>query len=385
MHRLAGVAIAALLMTGAALPVLSAETPQAARLGAAVKPVVQGATDGVFAAFREHALVGLSDRHNLAQEGALYVSVIRDPRFAREVGNLVVEFGGASRQGVIDRYVNGESIPYAELRQVWTEVVGWSPGEIGQMYLNLFATVRAVNAELPSRERIRVWLGEPKVDWAQIKTLDDLEPYIWQRDEHAAALIDREILARHKKALIIYGPAHFFSAPPRPASLGYLIKRDHPGSFFLVATYAGYADPSCVARFEAKMKTWTAPVVASPIAGTWLDAALRDCVDRVRFPPPVPGAPALSSEQLARRETVMAKARLEASGALADAFLYLGPSASLTRTPYEQALYLDESYLREATRRRSIVSGSDGAAPVDALRANTASQVPYVPGPARTR
>ena len=348
--------------------------------------MVQGATDGVFAAFREHALVGLSDRHNLAQEGALYVSIIRDPRFAREVGNLVVEFGGASQQGVIDRYVSGESIPYAELRQVWTEVVGWSPGEIGQMYLNLFATVRAVNAELPSRERIRVWLGEPKVDWAQIKTRDDLEPYIWQRDEHAAALIDREILAQHKKALIIYGPGHFFSAPPRPASLGHLIKRDHPGSLFILATYAGYADPSCVARLEAKMKTWTAPVVASPIAGTWLDAALRDCADRVQFPPPVLGAPALSPERLARREAIMAKARLEASGALADAFLYLGPSASLTRTPYEQALYLDESYLREATRRRSIVSGVDVAAPIDALRANTASQVPYVqPGSARTR
>lgn len=48
--------------------------------------------------------------------------------FAREVGNVVVEFGSAARQDVIDRYVAGESVPYTELRTVWTDTIGWGRG-----------------------------------------------------------------------------------------------------------------------------------------------------------------------------------------------------------------------------------------------------------------
>jgi len=77
------------------------------------------AIDGVLAAFRNKALVGLSDRHGLAQEEDFYVSLIGDPRFAKQVRNIVAEFGNASQQQTIDRYVNGEDIPYVELRKVW--------------------------------------------------------------------------------------------------------------------------------------------------------------------------------------------------------------------------------------------------------------------------
>src|SRR5688572_8040873 len=89
--------------------------------------VIQPAIDGVFAAFDTHPLVGLADNHGLAQSMEFYEALVRDPRFARSVGNVVVEFGGAARQDVIDRYTNGELVPYKELRRVWTDVVGWSP------------------------------------------------------------------------------------------------------------------------------------------------------------------------------------------------------------------------------------------------------------------
>jgi hypothetical protein len=71
-------------------------------------PIISPATDGIFAAFKTHPLVGLSEWHGLAQELDFYVALLRDPRFAAEVGNVVVEVGDASQQAVIDRYVNGE-------------------------------------------------------------------------------------------------------------------------------------------------------------------------------------------------------------------------------------------------------------------------------------
>ena len=52
----------------------------------------------------------------LAQEEDFYSVLVRDPRFAARVSNVVVEFGGEVAQDVIDRYVAGEEVPLAELR-----------------------------------------------------------------------------------------------------------------------------------------------------------------------------------------------------------------------------------------------------------------------------
>ena len=59
--------------------------------------------------------------HGLA-EMDFYAAVVRDPRFAREVRNVVVEFGASGQQQVIDRYLAGETVPYGELRKVWSRM-----------------------------------------------------------------------------------------------------------------------------------------------------------------------------------------------------------------------------------------------------------------------
>ncbi len=82
---------------------------------------VTSANDGVFAAFRTHSVVGLGDIHWLAQEEGFFSQLIADPRFAKEVGNVVVEFGDAAEQEMIDRYVAGEDVPYQQLRRMWAD------------------------------------------------------------------------------------------------------------------------------------------------------------------------------------------------------------------------------------------------------------------------
>jgi hypothetical protein len=134
----------------------------------ASRPVVS-ATDGILAAFQTHSVVGIADFHGLAQEEDFYVDVIRDPKFAKEVGNVVVEFGGAAQQRTIDRYAGGEDLPYDQLRKVWTDTVGWNPTVTSAGYPYFFAEVRAINEGLPPSERIRVWLGEPPIDCRQSK------------------------------------------------------------------------------------------------------------------------------------------------------------------------------------------------------------------------
>jgi hypothetical protein len=65
--------------------------------------IVCSAADGIFAAFESHPLVGLADYHGLAQEEDFFTVLIRDKRFANDVGNVVVEFGDAAQQSTLDR------------------------------------------------------------------------------------------------------------------------------------------------------------------------------------------------------------------------------------------------------------------------------------------
>jgi hypothetical protein len=132
--------------------------------------IVCSAVDGIFAAFESHPLVGLADYHGLAQEEDFFTVLIRDKRFANDVGNVVVEFGDAAQQGTLDRYLAGEDIPYDQLRKVWSDTVGWVPTVTSMGYINFYAQVRTVNLGLPPQQRIHVWLGDPPIDWSKIKT-----------------------------------------------------------------------------------------------------------------------------------------------------------------------------------------------------------------------
>jgi hypothetical protein len=172
------------------------------------------AADGIFAAFQSHSIVGMADWHGLAQEEDFYVDLIRDPRFTE---------------------VAGEDIPYEQLRRVWTDTVGWLPTVTTLGYLNFFAQVRAVNEGLPLSERIHIWLGEPPFDWSKIKTPPDLAPQRSQRNRYPAELIRSQILAKHRKALVIYGSFHFFGLEAQKP----LVEQSYPGAFFVVTPYMG--------------------------------------------------------------------------------------------------------------------------------------------------
>jgi len=342
-------------------------TPALAQSQALPAPTVRPAVDGIMAAFATHPLVGLAETtHGMAQEDDVYAAVIRDPRFAREVGNVVVEFGGAVHQGILDRYLAGETVPYTELRKVWTDVVGWNAGAVVHIgYLYFFARVRAVNLGLPPEQRIRVWLGEPPIDWSKIQTRADLEPYGKRRDSHAADLIKREILAKKKKALVIYGSAHLdpkFDVPPVLSAyfftnLRSLVEKDYPDAFFVARFYSGLSQKACSAEFERGMRDWPVPALATPVARTNLATALLGSGCSALPPPPPPIQSALQSLPEEQRRDFLRKIEEIGSGIAADALLYVGPSATLVFSRSTQDVHLDLEYRKELERRSQIIFG----------------------------
>ncbi len=164
----------------------------------------------VIDAFRTHDVVALGEgSHGNQQAHTFRVSLIRDSRFAETVQDIVVEFGSARFQDVMDRFVDGAEVAYESLRRVWMDTT--QPDAIwdAPIYEEFFRAVRTVNAGLPRERRLRVLLGDPPVDWEAVKTLQDLDKFARRRDEHAAEVIRRETLARGRKALVIYGDYHF--------------------------------------------------------------------------------------------------------------------------------------------------------------------------------
>ncbi len=345
------------------------------------EPVVRSGVDGILSAFETHPLVGLGDNHMLANELNFYTLVVRDPRFAAKVGNVVVEFGGSQHQDILDRYLDGDSVSYAELSQVWHNTVGWDPTVEGVGYQTFFAVVRAVNASLAPDKRIRVLLGEPPIYWSQIRTHDAWQKIADQRAAHAADLIGREILSRSKKALVIYGTGHFFSLPwpstwPKPSagieSLGEILDRLHPNALYRVTPYSGYKVAGCSVALETQMK-WPKRVLIAPIRGTPLvDALMRpECMPKMEQAKPA--IPADELRSIGRRVYEID------SGVAGDALLYIAPAEDLKRTPSDPAIWMDPELDQELRRRSVIRNGEEKAPLIDDLRFYAQPPQPWTP------
>lgn len=308
------------------------------------------AIDGFLAAFQKTPLVGMSDDHALAQEEDFYVSLISDPQFAKEIRNVVVEFGNASQQQTLDRYVNGEDVSYVELRRVWgdTSYVGWFPAVTALGYLNFYAAVRAANLKLPADGRIHVWLGGKPVDWSAIRTKEDLrKAIVGHGDQYPADLVEEQILKKHEKALLIYGTFHFYDK----GELGEILRQRYPRTLSVITPYTGFGDRSCSLSFERKTVNWPLPAFVT-VHGTELDQMVPEsgCL--------VINASNFENMTDAQRTKVRAEMESQTAVLAGNALLFLGAAGALTKSPLSPDLYLDPEFRKENDRRAALFGGS---------------------------
>jgi hypothetical protein len=312
-------------------------------------PTVTSANDGIFAAFQTHSLVALGDYHGLAEEEDFFAELVRDPRFASEVGNIVVEFGDAAEQETIDRFVSGEDVPYEQLRRVWANTVGWFPTVTAMGYLNFYAQVRAVNAGLPRNQQIHVWLGDPPVDWSKVTTRADLA-HVADRNQYPSDLVKANLLAKKKKSLIIYGTGHLSGK----GSLAALLEAAYPGSLFVVIPYFGFAQQSCSDTFEHALISWPTPALATPVRSTTLQPSLQQKGCSITDTSDFHFSPAATEAQKAE---AIARGESSVSAVSGDALLYLGAATTLTQSPLSPDLYLDTVFRKEIGKRFQMLTG----------------------------
>ena len=112
--------------------------------------------------------------HGNEQGHRFRLSLINDPRIAAVVNDIVVEFGNARYQNIVDDFVRGSDVPHAKLRQVWENTTQLSTVFDSPIYEDFLRAVRKVNASLPEEiDSSRVLLGDPPVDWDRVRSDDD--------------------------------------------------------------------------------------------------------------------------------------------------------------------------------------------------------------------
>jgi hypothetical protein len=280
------------------------------------------AVEGIVSAFQEHPVVIIGEAHWLQQAGDFYVRLVRNKAFQETVQDIVVEFASHSNQAVLDRYIAGEDVPFADVRHIWrdtTKVASWE----SPIYAEWLAAIREVNRGLPPSRHLRVLAGDSSIDWNQIHTHAGWVAF-GDNNISFANVIAKEVFERKHHALVVLGADHVMKSGTRSGAdnTETRIESRYPASTFVVLLdYRGLLDDG--GRQLLHFSNETTPALYA-LAGT----ALGRTPDR-------DGAPLIKR---------------------ADALLYLGPPEMLTMALPPPGS-LEPSYLKEIDRRSMIEWG----------------------------
>jgi hypothetical protein len=313
----------------------------AAGLGAVQRPTSdeprpEDATRAILKTFEAYPLVGMSAGHRQKDLDDFIFALVRTPAFPDVVDDIVVETMNALYQPVLDRYVFGESVPLADAQKAWRSYGGGLNTHAEQL-VNL---IRRINQRRGDGKKVRVLAGEPPTDWSAIKTRAESDAYLFARDDHMAAVVGKEVLARKRKALLLYGTLHLVHG--RDNAIG-AIEQAHPGAAFIIGLHPWVSCPApdkqaAWKQFDARLAHWPVPSL-SLIKGTRLAKDLDALV----------GLPFFGTQ------------KLPVLSASIDAYLYLGPGELALYELTPAHVWLDAPYMAELRRRGAELVVSDRA------------------------
>jgi len=290
--------------------------------------------EAILAALDRYEVVAIgSVSHGTQDLDGFILDLFRDPRLPGKVNDIAVECGNALYQPILDRYIGGEDIPLAQARAVWRNTTqpncGFSP-----FYDQFFPLVRRVNRSLPPNKKLRVLACDPPVDWSAVHGPKEAMPFR-DRDRSIAQVMEREVLARHRKALMLFGINHIRHGM---AAVG-RYEASYPGVTLVVAEHHGFGGMTPFARYndvlEQRMASWPVPSLVM-LKGTWLDD-----LESLYFDPDY-----VRSEHRGYPGV--------------DAYLYLGPRDLLLMEPAPARTVLDTAYISELRRRAAAVGEPHG-------------------------
>ena len=301
------------------------------------------AIEGVLACFERAPLVGLAEHHRRREVHDFLLALIDHPRFGEVVDDVVVEFGNARHQALVDRYMGGEEVApneLEELARVWRDTTQWLVWD-SPLYQRFFERMRARNQARPAEERVRVLLGDPPIRWEEVQDAKAYRRFA-ERDAHFAAVVESEVLARGRRALLVTGSTHLELHGPLDASLphaspsaGALLAQRHPGTLAVVWTLPAERELARRLGFER-----------APAFRDLLDDPLREESFALLAPRGI-------QVRVGGEWKALGDVHWPALGEMAAALLYVGDEN--TQVEPDPAIYRDVPFQTELRRRAAIL------------------------------
>lgn len=294
------------------------------------------ADDAIMQAFATHNLVAIGDYHWNDAFVRYATKLVSKPEFSEQVNHIVVEFGNAKYQSVLDDYLAGGDVSEEQLNSVLRGslyFMAWMPDE----YRDFFRAIKKRNQDLPDSKKIRVHLAEAPFDWEELQDVK-----VWKRAAtHKTDYfyqVAAERIKNNEKALMIFGAFHLVNAPKEYVQetqqadwpLATRLEQAFPNSTYLIWPMT---DPEVVKTFS-QVKT---PALLEVQQGPMQRLRLIDILPKARY-------------KLAAMDDMDAQV-----GELFDAFLYLGENERTMVLPRD--VIADREWVEEMQRRVDIIGG----------------------------
>jgi hypothetical protein len=172
-------------------------------------PELTAVADRVAAQFDDHQFVFIGSTHGSAKAHQFLLCLLSRPAFQSRATDVLVEFANPVYQGLMDRYLlKLEDVPENSLRQVWFDTDGPRLWARLPQIPEFFAAVRAINERLAPARRIRVLGGCEPVQWANVRTAEDLATYPFKTNWTAHVITEHFAVKPDKRLLVVYGDGH---------------------------------------------------------------------------------------------------------------------------------------------------------------------------------
>ena len=327
-----------LLVVVGALPSRAESQPQPGGSPPSPEPAIPA----ILAAFDQYEVVGMTEAHGEKDIDDLILTLIRTPAFSEKVNDIVVECGNSLYQPALDRYIGGEDVPFTEVRKVWRNTTQ-PMCDLSAFFAELFPLVRVINKKLPAEKRLRLLAGDPPIDWDQVKTSHDRESFVAMRDDSIATVMEKEVLSKRRKALMLFGTFHLMHGIGNYGGVSIYEKR-YPGLTFVISDLGNF-DTDQPTLASSPFAAWPSPSLVRA-KGTSLGA-----LDLGHFFPQQFRIDKDCNAQPIEWPKELQKPMEE----LVDAFLYLGPQDLRLREKTLAEVALDTDYIRERLRRQALM------------------------------
>ena len=170
---------------------------------------VAATADAFAATFAAHQFVFVGSTHGDAKIDEFLTCLVSRPTFKQRVTDIVAEWASSGHQRLLDQYLF-ELAPVSRdsLAPVWFDTDAPTLWTTLPQVRRFLEALREVNRNLPATRRIRLLGGNEGIEWAKVRSPEDLAPYPFKTNFMVHLIPEHLARTPGNRTLVVYGDGH---------------------------------------------------------------------------------------------------------------------------------------------------------------------------------